>query len=119
MDGVDFICNAAQDTGVGATANSGAGSPIEGKSLPMHDLQLSASGRSPRVLFLSSEAYPVARTGGLSDVCGALPKTLARLGVDVRVMIPGYRMIYKPPRGRRLPPDHGPDAEPRITGTAL
>ena len=87
---VAFVRNAAQDTGVGATANSGAGSPIEGNPLPLHQLQLSARGRSPRVLFLSSEAYPLAKTGGLADVCGALPATLARLGVDVRVMIPGY-----------------------------
>jgi hypothetical protein len=81
-------------------------------------------GAEGHVLFLSSEAYPLAKTDGLGDVCGALPTTLARLGVDVRVMIPGYPQaldttIYKRPRGRRLPPDHGPDAEPGITGTAL
>jgi starch synthase len=44
----------------------------------------------PRVLFVASEAYPLAKTGGLADVCGALPAMLASLGVDVRVMLPGY-----------------------------
>jgi starch synthase len=44
----------------------------------------------PRVLFVSSEAFPLAKTGGLGDVCSALPATLARLGADVRLMIPGY-----------------------------
>ena len=48
------------------------------------------SGAGPRVLFLASEAYPLAKTGGLADVCGALPAALAGLGADIRVMIPGY-----------------------------
>lgn len=43
-----------------------------------------------RVLFVSSEAFPLAKTGGLGDVCSALPATLARLGADVRLMIPAY-----------------------------
>jgi len=43
-----------------------------------------------RVLFVSSEAFPLAKTGGLADVCSALPATLAGLGVDIRIMIPGY-----------------------------
>ncbi|MDB5409073.1 MAG: glgA, partial [Rhodospirillales bacterium] len=45
---------------------------------------------SPRVLFVSSEAFPLAKTGGLGDVCSALPATLGRLGADVRLMIPAY-----------------------------
>jgi starch synthase len=48
------------------------------------------SEAGPRVLFLASEVYPLAKTGGLADVCGALPAMLASLGVDVRVMLPGY-----------------------------
>src|SRR5258708_35032993 len=43
-----------------------------------------------RVLYVSSEAFPLAQTGGLADVCSALPATLAELGVDIRIMIPGY-----------------------------
>jgi starch synthase len=44
----------------------------------------------PSVLFVASEAFPLAKTGGLADVCGALPASLARLGADIRVMVPGY-----------------------------
>lgn len=47
-------------------------------------------GTAPRVLFVSSEVFPLAKTGGLADVSGALPAALARLGADVRVMLPGY-----------------------------
>lgn len=46
-----------------------------------------------RVLFAASEAHPFIKTGGLGDVMGALPKSLARLGVDVRVVIPKYKNI--------------------------
>jgi starch synthase len=43
-----------------------------------------------RVLFVSSEIYPLAKTGGLADVSAALPLALARLGVDIRLLLPGY-----------------------------
>jgi starch synthase len=43
-----------------------------------------------RVLFVSSEAYPLAKTGGLADVSAALPQALTELGVDVRLVLPGY-----------------------------
>ncbi|MBN1046830.1 MULTISPECIES: glycogen synthase GlgA [unclassified Clostridium] len=46
-----------------------------------------------RVLFVASEAHPFIKSGGLGDVAGALPKELARKGVDVRVVIPKYREI--------------------------
>ena len=45
------------------------------------------------ILFVASEAAPFAKTGGLADVCGALPAALARLGHKVIVMIPAYRQI--------------------------
>jgi starch synthase len=44
-----------------------------------------------KVLFLSSEAVPFAKTGGLADVAGALPAALKRLGLDVRLVLPFYR----------------------------
>ena len=43
-----------------------------------------------RVLFVSSEIYPLAKTGGLADVSAALPAALAALGVEIRLMLPGY-----------------------------
>jgi starch synthase len=43
-----------------------------------------------RVLFVASEAHPLAKTGGLGDVARALPGALARKGVDVRLLLPGY-----------------------------
>ncbi|HLG51521.1 MAG TPA: glycogen synthase GlgA [Chloroflexota bacterium] len=46
-----------------------------------------------KVLILSAEMVPFAKTGGLADVTGALPKALARLGVDVRVALPRYSRV--------------------------
>jgi starch synthase len=47
----------------------------------------------PKVLFVASEVSPFRTTGGLADVAGALPKWLARRGIDVRVVMPLYRGI--------------------------
>ena len=46
-----------------------------------------------KVLFAASEAHPFIKTGGLGDVMGALPKSLTKLGVDARVVIPKYKNI--------------------------
>src|SRR5688572_5717292 len=46
-----------------------------------------------RILMVTSEAAPFAKTGGLADVVGALPKALARLGHEVDVVMPRYRGI--------------------------
>ncbi|MEM7008576.1 MAG: glycogen synthase GlgA [Thermodesulfobacteriota bacterium] len=43
------------------------------------------------VLFVASEMEPFAKTGGLADVVGVLPKRLSDLGLDVRVVIPLYK----------------------------
>jgi len=48
-----------------------------------------------RVLFVTSEAYPLVKTGGLGDVSYALPNALRQLGIDVRLLIPGYPEVLK------------------------
>jgi starch synthase len=47
-----------------------------------------------RVLFVTAEAYPLAKTGGLADVSRALPIALRRHGIDVRLLMPGYPRAY-------------------------
>jgi starch synthase len=42
------------------------------------------------ILFTTPECAPWVKTGGLGDVCGALPKALTELGHDVRVLIPAF-----------------------------
>lgn len=46
-----------------------------------------------RICFVASEVAPLAKTGGLADVAGALPKHLHALGHDVRVFMPFYSSI--------------------------
>src|SRR4030095_6737087 len=46
-----------------------------------------------RIAILSSEAMPFAKTGGLADVSGALPKRLRTNGVDARLILPYYEQI--------------------------
>lgn len=45
------------------------------------------------IVMVASEAFPFAKTGGLGDVIGSLPKALGRLGHEVRVFIPKYSLI--------------------------
>jgi starch synthase len=49
--------------------------------------------KSLRVAILSSEAVPFAKTGGLADVAGALPKALKAAGADVLLTLPLYEQI--------------------------
>src|SRR5215467_7023086 len=57
-----------------------------------------------RVLYVAAELYPWVRSGGLGDVSAALPPALAALGVDVRLLLPGFAGF--------------PDAFPALTDAA-
>ncbi len=46
-----------------------------------------------KIAVCSSEVYPFAKTGGLADVAGALPKALSRLGVETCAVMPLYKVI--------------------------
>lgn len=46
-----------------------------------------------KILFVASECVPFIKTGGLADVCGALPKEFDKNYWDVRVVIPDYSCI--------------------------
>ncbi len=45
------------------------------------------------IIVASSEVVPYAKTGGLADVCGALPSQLEQLGHQITVFMPGYRAV--------------------------
>ena len=46
-----------------------------------------------RVLSVASEIYPLIKTGGLADVAGALPPAMARIGIEMRTLVPGYPAV--------------------------
>lgn len=46
-----------------------------------------------KILFAASECVPFVKTGGLADVCGALPKEFSKEYFDVRVVLPYYTFI--------------------------
>ncbi|GEM05901.1 glycogen synthase [Halolactibacillus miurensis] len=46
-----------------------------------------------KILYATSEAFPFAKSGGLGDVAGALPKTLKKNNVDIRAVMPLYQDI--------------------------
>ncbi|HEY5995364.1 MAG TPA: glycogen synthase GlgA [Gallionellaceae bacterium] len=62
-----------------------------------------------KILFVTSEIYPLVKTGGLADISGALPLALQKSGMDVRVLVPGYPPIL----------DQLADAKPLVDVSAL
>jgi len=52
-------------------------------------------GKPLRVLFVTPEAVPFAKTGGLADVAGSLSKFLQKLGCQSNLVMPYYRMVKK------------------------
>jgi len=55
------------------------------------------------ILLAASEVVPYAKTGGLADVAGALPRAVARLGHNVRVVMPRYKLEKIEAITERLP----------------
>ena len=80
-----------------------------------------------RVLSVTSEAYPLVKTGGLADVAGALPPALGRRGIEVRTLLPGYPAVMAKlgkarvrPRLSRAPRRAGaPPRRPRSRASRL
>ncbi len=60
--------------------------------LPLTRTELSDS-TFMNILFISSEAVPFAKTGGLADVSGALPKALSKRGRNCSIILPFYKCI--------------------------
>jgi starch synthase len=50
---------------------------------------------SLNIAFIAAEAVPLAKTGGLADVCGVLPKELQQLGHRVCLFMPAYRRAFQ------------------------
>ena len=64
--------------------------PVVEETAPVFDIS-TLPRRS--VAFIGSECHPFVKTGGLGDVMYALPRELARLNCDVRVILPRYSCI--------------------------
>ncbi|MBI2845957.1 MAG: glycogen synthase GlgA [Chloroflexi bacterium] len=59
------------------------------------------TSRPLKILFLAAEVVPFAKTGGLADVAGSLPKALQALGQDIRISLPRYGRIDREKFGLR------------------
>ncbi|HYW93491.1 MAG TPA: glycogen synthase GlgA [Gammaproteobacteria bacterium] len=70
-----------------------------------------------RILFVTSEAEPLMKTGGLADVSAQLPAALAGLGHDVRILMPAYADTLDRAPAPRAVARYRPPAKP--PGTAL
>jgi starch synthase len=72
------------------------------------------------VLLASAEVFPLAKTGGLADVCASLPSALRAFGAEARILMPAYRgvasMVSARPVGRSFRPLIGADSVRLLKG---
>ena len=68
---------------------------VEPQAAVKQDIPMEQPDLGPRrsVAFIGSECYPFVKTGGLGDVMYALPKALAKLNLDVKVILPRYKCL--------------------------
>src|ERR1700733_9977071 len=66
----------------------GAGDPDDASRHP------SSADKLMNVVFVASEAVPFAKTGGLADVAGALPRALEKQGHSTLLFMPCYRRVW-------------------------
>ncbi|MDF1642560.1 MAG: glycogen synthase GlgA [Pseudomonadales bacterium] len=59
-------------------------------------------GDPKKILFVASEVFPLAKTGGLADVSGSLPLALGELGVTVQVLLPAYPGVSEKTHGMKI-----------------
>ncbi|MES2294383.1 MAG: glycogen synthase GlgA [Pseudomonadota bacterium] len=90
------------------------------KVLDAGGVRRQSNGRATRVLFVTSEAEPLAKSGGLADVSRALPIALKQQGIDVRILLPGYPgaigQLANPRIETRLKPMLGVESAALISG---
>jgi len=55
--------------------------------------KLESTNEALNILFVAAEVVPFAKTGGLADVAGALPKAIRALGHNIIVVMPRYYKI--------------------------
>ena len=55
-----------------------------------------------RILYISSEAFPLIKTGGLADVAGSLPAALLKQSQDVRILLPAYSEVLQKLNKRKV-----------------
>ncbi len=55
-----------------------------------------------KILYISSEAFPLIKTGGLADVAGSLPAALLKQSQDVKLLLPAYPEVLKKIKKKKI-----------------